>query len=608
MSEAKPHSEQAKTRFQLALHATIKTLSGNDEINVQFQNHANADFNINTGNNQASVAYPEQFSRKEQLISLRGHSDLLSYYLKHHSASLHHQLSLEVNSIYQPIFDTAERIRIESIAINELNGVASNIEHNIKTHYDDLVLYGEEAIIQYAVSAVIRHYVSDRNYHETMQKLIKDYGLALTKPSEDSCSQLKEHLYNQNAYGLLIQNIIKELELSSSEAMTQNVQPPAPEPDPQHNEAQDNASVSNGSETVEPSDMGEEQHNETRLGGLSDDRSESNESLNDSDLQLNEYEYPYHHNSNNTADNSNDYNIYTKQYDEIIHAESMCSYEELKQLRTQLDRKLSQVKDVTKRAANKLQMKLMAQQLRSWNFAQEEGVLDNGRLANIIIDPNYPYLYKNEKQIEHIDTVVTLLIDNSGSMRGRPITIAALSADMLARTLEKCGIKVEILGFTSCDWKGGKSRKLWMQQGKPKHPGRLNDLRHIIYKSADTPLRKAQKNLGLMLREGILKENIDGEALLWASERLLTRSEKRKILMVISDGAPVDDSTLSSNSSSYLEQHLVHAIHSIETSPYIELLAIGIGHDVTRYYKRAVTIREAEQLGNTMFRELSELL
>ena len=301
------------------------------------------------------------------------------------------------------------------------------------------------------------------------------------------------------------------------------------------------------------------------------------------------------------------YHAYTVKFDEIVEADQLCDAEELGRLRNHLDQQLSHLQGVIGKLANRLQRRLMAQQNRSWDFDLDEGMLDAARLARIVANPMHALSFKKEKDTNFRDTVVSLLIDNSGSMRGRPITVAAMSADILARTLERCGVKVEILGFTTRAWKGGQSREQWLAAGKPANPGRLNDLRHIIYKPADAPWRRARKNLGLMLREGILKENIDGEALLWAHNRLLPRTEERKILMVISDGAPVDDSTLSVNPGNYLERHLRDVIDWIETRSPVELIAIGIGHDVTRYYRRAVTIVDADQLGGTMMEQLAAL-
>ena len=302
-----------------------------------------------------------------------------------------------------------------------------------------------------------------------------------------------------------------------------------------------------------------------------------------------------------------DYKAFSRASDETIAAEDLCDPEELERLRSFLDKQLQNLSSIVARLANRLQRRLMAQQNRSWEFDLEEGLLDPVRLPRIIIDPNQPLSFKREKDTDFRDTVVTLLLDNSGSMRGRPITVAATCADILARTLERCGVKVEILGFTTKAWKGGAAREAWLQAGKPASPGRLNDLRHIIYKSADAPWRRARKNLGLMMREGLLKENIDGEALDWAHKRLLGRPEQRRILMMISDGAPVDDSTLSVNPGNYLERHLRHIIEEIETRSPVELIAIGIGHDVTRYYRRAVTIVDAEELGGAMTEKLAEL-
>jgi cobaltochelatase CobT len=299
--------------------------------------------------------------------------------------------------------------------------------------------------------------------------------------------------------------------------------------------------------------------------------------------------------------------MFTTRFDETVEATELCDEEELGRLRAYLDQQLIHLQGAVTKLANRLQRRLMAQQSRSWDFDQEEGILDAARLARVVVNPAQSLSYKVERDTEFRDTVVSLLIDNSGSMRGRPISIAAISADILARTLERCGVKTEILGFTTRAWKGGQSRERWLSDGRPPQPGRLNDLRHIIYKKADEPWRRARKNLGLMMREGLLKENIDGEALLWAHNRLIGRAEERRILMVISDGAPVDDSTLSVNSGTYLEKHLRHVIGWIESRSPVELIAIGIGHDVTRYYERAVTIMDAEQLGGTMVEQLASL-
>ena len=301
------------------------------------------------------------------------------------------------------------------------------------------------------------------------------------------------------------------------------------------------------------------------------------------------------------------YRIYATAFDEVVDARTLCAPDELARLRAQLDLHLAHLPGVTARLANRLQRLLLAKQSRGWEFDLDEGLLDAARLSRVIVDPTHPLSFKRERESEFRDTVVTLLIDNSGSMRGRPISVAAISADILARTLERCGVKVEILGFTTRAWKGGQSRERWLAAGKPAMPGRLNDLRHIIYKAADAPWRRARASLGLMLREGLLKENIDGEALLWAHNRLLGRAEQRRILMVISDGAPVDDSTLSANSGNYLERHLREAIDWIESVSPVELVAIGIGHDVTRYYRRAVTLTDADQLGDAMIEELAQL-
>ncbi|MCH2038524.1 MAG: hypothetical protein MK137_08040, partial [Rickettsiales bacterium] len=411
---SKRHLEPTKIRFQTALTSTVRALSDVPDLKLQFVEYANSDFEVNAKEHYASISYPEMITSTDQITALRGKHDLLSYYLKYHDESIHQEITNEIPSVHHSLFNIAERIRIETLAMNALSGVASNIKHMIHKHYDELVLYDEEKVIEHAIAAVIRSHVSDHISHDMMKQMVDNYGLAITKPSEAKYAQLQPLLHDQTAFGNVIKNIILSLDLTVSDAATMGIENPAPEPDPQPDDSNLDSSLSGGAEDNEPSEEQQEQQKQTAsLGGLSDDYQDTNNKDKDSDLQLQEYEYPYHRNSNNLDDHTPSYHVYTKQFDQIVNAESMCGYDELKQLRHQLDRKLSQIKDVTKRAASKLQMKLMAQQSRSWNFAQEEGILDNGQLANIVIDPNYPYLYKNEKPIDQIDTVVTLLIDNS---------------------------------------------------------------------------------------------------------------------------------------------------------------------------------------------------
>jgi cobaltochelatase CobT len=423
----------------------------------------------------------------------------------------------------------------------------------------------------------------------------------------DDFAALGSALDDQKAFQQLALDLLGHLEL------TQPTDAPETDSDEDEGEDQDDGEEqpddSEGSEERNPSEMA----GDTSEGGDDSDQNQDTSETEDSaDADMaddgEEGMLPTRPNRPWTdIPDGFDYKAYTEQFDEVIAASDLCDEEELTRLRAYLDAQMKGLQSVVTRLANRLQRRLMAQQNRSWDFDQEEGIVDAARLARVVISPGHSLSYKIERDIEFKDTVVTLLIDNSGSMRGRPISIAAISADILARTLERCGVKTEVLGFTTRAWKGGQSREAWLVSGKPANPGRLNDLRHIVYKKADEPWRRARKNLGLMMREGLLKENIDGEALLWAHTRLLARPEDRRILMVISDGAPVDDSTLSVNSAGYLEQHLRKVIDWIEKQSPVQLVAIGIGHDVTRYYRRAVTIMDVEQLGGTIVEQLADL-
>jgi cobaltochelatase CobT len=426
--------------------------------------------------------------------------------------------------------------------------------------------------------------------------------------------KLKEALANQDAFARAARQLIRDLKLGDESADLQDE-------DQDDSQDQENADGQSNETGEDQSDSSESQGygaqgEETEDASEQEDASETVADQAQTEMQMGSGDeeepgraerpwLPPGALSNEPL--GQQYHAYTVKFDEIVDADQLCDAEELGRLRNHLDQQLSHLQGVIGKLANRLQRRLMAQQNRSWEFDLDEGTLDAARLARIVANPMHALSFKKEKDTNFRDTVVSLLIDNSGSMRGRPITVAAMSADILARTLERCGVKVEILGFTTRAWKGGQSREQWLAAGKPANPGRLNDLRHIIYKPADAPWRRARKNLGLMLREGILKENIDGEALLWAHNRLLARTEERKIMMVISDGAPVDDSTLSVNPGNYLERHLRDVIDWIETRSPVELIAIGIGHDVTRYYRRAVTIVDADQLGGTMMEQLASL-
>jgi cobaltochelatase CobT len=416
--------------------------------------------------------------------------------------------------------------------------------------------------------------------------------------------RLRDNVRDQRAFGKITRAILTGLELADEYVDEPEGEEESPEDSNQdqteseeESEGQDTEPSTLQSEKQESSEAGEDV-----AGEMKADDSDSQESQ-----ETTEGKRPFRPDLPFSDVDRWDYKVFTSQFDETVNAEDLCDPEELARLRNFLDQQLAPVQGLVARLANKLQRLLMAQQNRSWDFDLEEGILDTARLSRIIIDPAHPLSFKMERETDFRDTVVTLLLDNSGSMRGRPIMVAAMCADILARTLERCAVKVEVLGFTTRAWKGGQSRERWLNEGKPPHPGRLNDLRHIVYKAADVPGRRTRKNLGLMMREGLLKENIDGEALIWAHSRLIARSEARRILMVISDGAPVDDSTLSVNAGNYLDKHLRQVIAEIENKSSVELVAIGIGHDVTRYYRRAVTILDAEQLAGAMTEQLIDL-
>ena len=509
------------------------------------------------------------------------------------------------------VFEALEQARCEALGAKAMAGVASNLTALLDERCKQAGFERAGAKAEIPIADVMRILA-----HQIMT------GQALPKSAERAASiwrgwieehigehlgNLPELLHNQKAYGEEAMRILRVLDLEM---------PGSDQPETEDSDDQDEAGGVPEDEEAETASESEGQAADPEQGSGQDSADASQEESEETDQEPNssadsDGEQPPH--GQNWQDEDfhdgprTTYRVFTTSFDETVTASELCDAEELAHLRSMLDRQVKHAQGLIVRLANRLQRRLMAQQTRSWEFDLEDGLLDTSRLARIVATPSYSLSYKREKPMEFRDTVVTLLIDNSGSMRGRPITLAAMSADILARTLERCGVKAEILGFTTRAWKGGMSRDAWLKSGKPSLPGRLNDLRHIVYKGADEPWRRARPKLGLMLREGLLKENIDGEALLWAHERLLARREQRRILMVISDGAPVDDSTLSVNPGNYLEQHLRAVIDWIETSSPVELAAIGIGHDVTRYYRRAVTINDMEQLGSVMMEQLGSL-
>ena len=439
------------------------------------------------------------------------------------------------------------------------------------------------------------------------QRILNLWRETLGDQADNAFAEMKANQADQRRYARAARKLLAALDLAEAEADA--------DPDDQTEEGEDGGEQSGQQDNSQEGEGQSESESESMLGAqpeeMEGEAADDEGTESDEEAAIAEGDDrpggPQPRRERPNPDDSAVYRAYTRHFDEEVEAEELCDPDELARLRQQLDQQLQHLQGVISKLANRLQRRLLAQQTRAWEFDLDEGLLDAGRLSRVVVNPLLALSYKRELDMEFRDTVVTLLIDNSGSMRGRPITVAAMCGDILARTLERCAVKVEVLGFTTRAWKGGQSRERWVQDGKPRNPGRLNDLRHIVYKAADSPWRRARKNLGLMLREGLLKENIDGEALLWAYRRLLMRSEHRRILMVISDGAPVDDSTLSVNPGNYLEKHLREVIRDIENREQVELIAIGIGHDVTRYYRRAVTIVDAEELGGTMMQKLTEL-
>ncbi|MGC6485367.1 MAG: cobaltochelatase subunit CobT [Candidatus Puniceispirillales bacterium] len=548
---------------------------------------------------------------------LRGAADSAAVWIAHHNDRIHNRLA-PMAPPARAIFDTVERARVEAIGSRGMPGVAHNLRDQIEQKYASQPLAppgGDDSTensgaIAEVAGLLLREALTGEKPPESIAMSMDLWRPWIKSRAGDLIDDLINARDDQETYAELARRLIGALETDLGDAVDPD------DSDDQDEDAESNDSGSEEDQSSTPQGEGDDGESE-EMDGDSDQSTmeaaegEMSDSGEDGEEALAEGENPAGESNDAAADTSDArgdlYRIYTEEYDEVVDANELCDPDELTRLRSLLDKHLENFNAVIGKLANRLQRKLMAHQNRSWEFDLEEGILDAGKLSRVVTQPSHPLSYKMESDIRFRDTVVTLLIDNSGSMRGRPITIAAVTADILARTLERCGVKVEILGFTTKAWKGGQSREKWQLNEKPPLPGRLNDLRHIIYKPADAPMRRSRRSLGLMLREGLLKENIDGEALIWAHNRLLARPEERRILMVISDGAPVDDSTLSVNPGNYLEQHLRGVIAMIETRSPVELLAIGIGHDVTRYYERAVTITDVEQLGGAVTGQLADL-
>jgi len=592
-----------------ALANCVRSIAGDNELEVTFSGDK-------PGMSGQQVRLPDlgkKLSRR-QLAVTRGIGDAMALRKACHDAKVHSRLSPEGDNA-RAIFDAVEQARVEAIGASRMSGVANNLSHMLEDKYAKqnygAVQQRNEAPLEEAVAMVVRERLTGQKPPTSVDQIVGLWRDWIEERAGDKLDALGSDIEDQKAFAEAIRDVLVAFdmgdELGDQEPEQDEDQDAEEEPNQDEQEGQRDNEESTGEDSGEP-DQSESDSDEEQTGEMEATEAEGGEDFDEEDRdeetpgETNRPDLPF---SELPADF--DYAIFTAKHDEEVAAEELCDHAELERLRAFLDKQLAHLQGVVGRLANRLQRRLMAQQNRGWDFDLEEGVLDTARLTRIITDPMTPLSFKMERDTIFRDTVVTLLLDNSGSMRGRPITVAATCADILARTLERCGVKVEILGFTTKAWKGGQAREQWLKQEKPPSPGRLNDLRHIVYKSADAPWRRARQNLGLMMREGLLKENIDGEALLWAHQRLMGRSEQRRILMMISDGAPVDDSTLSVNPGNYLERHLRHVIEDIESHSPIELLAIGIGHDVTRYYKRAVTIVDAEELAGAITEQLADL-
>ena len=556
---------------------------------------------------------PRKLSGREAAI-VRGHADSIALRLACHNPAVHRRL-MPGGQQARAVFESVEQARVEAIGARRMEGVARNLAAMLDDRFHrgkfDDITDRADAPIEDAVALMVRERLTGLAPPPAARKLVDLWRPWVEDRAGRDLDRLGKLVEDQRRYGDVVHDLLDSLEMGEErshdseedeqESRDQDLRPDEAGDDGRAQESDDADGMS-----VEEAEVAVEELPESAAEAADAASADMPDNADMSDAETASEPWRPRHSGLNEP-RGPDYRAFTAKFDEIVAAEDLCEPEELDRLRGYLDKQLSHLQGVVARLANRLQRRLMAQQSRAWEFDLEEGVLDPARLSRVIVDPLHALSFKHEKDTNFRDTIVTLLLDNSGSMRGRPITVAATCADILARTLERCGVKVEILGFTTRAWKGGQSREAWLAAGKPANPGRLNDLRHIIYKAGDAPWRRARKNLGLMMREGLLKENIDGEALDWAHKRLLGRAETRKILMMISDGAPVDDSTLSVNPGNYLERHLRWVIEDIETRSPVELIAIGIGHDVTRYYRRAVTIVDAEELGGAMTDKLAEL-
>lgn len=604
----RPGSKESPTEpFKRAVTSALRAIAKQPEIEVSF-----AAERPGLAPGKARLPEPPRKMSKKDAAIVRGHADSIALRLACHDAKVHRK-QMPLNMQARGVFDAVEQARVEAIGARRMSGVAKNLTAMLDDHFHrgkyDEITDRADAPLADALAMMVRERLTGLAPPPAARKVVDLWRPFIEDKARTRLDSLESVIEDQRRFADALNDLLDDLEIGDRHDAE-------PDEDDQQDDQQDGEQDQSGAEGAPEGDA-EQDMNLEQADASSDEateaaeaaQSQSSENFDDSEMgdddTPGDTARPPSHGRNEPR--GPEYHAFAPKFDEVVAAEDLCDPEELERLRAYLDKQLAHLQGVVARLANRLQRKLMAQQNRSWDFDLEEGILDPARLSRVVTDPFHPLSFMHEKQATFRDTVVTLLLDNSGSMRGRPITVAATCADILARTLERCGVKVEILGFTTRAWKGGQSREAWLAAGKPGGPGRLNDLRHIIYKSADAPWRRARKNLGLMMREGLLKENIDGEALDWAHKRMLGRPEQRKILMMISDGAPVDDSTLSVNPGNYLERHLRHIIEEIETRSPVQLIAIGIGHDVTRYYRRAVTIVDAEELGGAITEKLAEL-
>ena len=588
--------ENLKEKFKQALFSTIKVISDNYKLDKKE--------NKNLSSKNFDFFEFDNLNKKEDYIKLRAETDSEALKIKFSNKKIY-QKNLPSNSACRKLYDISEKIRYETLGSKMLKGISKNLVDNynykISVKRKDQLKSKDDVPVEEAFELYMMKKFLDIKLNTLSEKVLSYWEKDFESSFEKHLSYLNKNVENQDNYNSKFSEILKQMEIFDTEDDNENKENQDSENLNNENKEQENQNQAQGEE--------EQKKQEESQNGLDSEYDlnefKMDEQLVDTDSDKQSSEKVIQ--KMNSKNGNNEYQVFTNQFDEIAKAEILETNEEISKLRKTLDQQLTSFQDLITKLANKLQRQLLAKQNRAWEFDLEEGLLDSSKLTRIIIDPQNSLSFKKEKDLEFKDTVVTLLIDNSGSMRGRPITIAAICADILSRTLERCSVKVEILGFTTKNWKGGKSREEWNNKNKPKNPGRLNDLRHIIYKSADTHWRQSKNNLGLMLKEGLLKENIDGEAISWAFNRIKKRKEERKILMVISDGAPVDDSTLSVNSGDFLEKHLKKIVKFIETKTDIEILAIGIGHDVSRYYSKAIKITDVQELGDVMISQLSGL-